>query len=79
MQLTHHIILNIFIFKGEVMSIERLLNKKIERLNTLKSKLVSRSDESKEEIIEGIRDTVDDLEIILEDSKISGERRIREE
>lgn len=61
------------------MSIERLLNKKIERLNTLKSKLVSRSDESKEEIIEGIRDTVDDLEIILEDSKISGERRIREE
>lgn len=61
------------------MSIERLLNKKIERLNTLKRKLVSRSDENKEEIIEDIRDTVDDLEIILEDANIGEEKRIREE
>ena len=46
---------------------ERILNKKLTRINELKAKLVSRSDESKEEIIEEIKETMDDLELILED------------
>ena len=46
---------------------EKILNKKIGVLNELKSKLVLRSDEDKETIKQKIRDTVDDIELILED------------
>ena len=46
---------------------ERILNKKFNTLNEFKSKLVSRSDESKEDIIEEIKENIEDLEIALED------------
>lgn len=46
---------------------ERILSKKFEQLNELKLALVSRSDMSREEIVEKIKDTVEELEIILED------------
>lgn len=46
---------------------ERILNKKVNTLNELKSKLVSRSEESKEFIVQRIKDTVDDIELILKD------------
>ena len=46
---------------------ERILRKKFEQLDKLKLALVSREDESKEEIVEKIKETVDDLEVILED------------
>ncbi|MGG7179059.1 cytochrome b5 domain-containing protein [Clostridium paraputrificum] len=49
------------------MSKEKILNKKFEKLNELKAKLVSRSEESKEDIVEEIKDTMEDLELILED------------
>ena len=46
---------------------ERILNKKTEILNELKSKLASRSEDDKEDIKERIKDTLDDIELILED------------
>lgn len=46
---------------------DRILNKKMQRLNILKGNLVSRNCEDKEEIIKEISDTVDDLELILDD------------
>lgn len=46
---------------------ERILNKKINTLNELKSKLVLRSEEDKEVIVQRIKDTVDDIELILKD------------
>ena len=46
---------------------ERILNKKINTLNELKSRLVSRSEEDKEVIVQRIKDTVDDIELILKD------------
>ncbi|MBE6050076.1 MAG: hypothetical protein E7214_05265 [Clostridium sp.] len=46
---------------------ERILSKKFEQLDKLKLALISRSDMSKEEIVDKIKDTVDELEIILED------------
>lgn len=46
---------------------ERILNKKIQQLNILKGALVERSDESKEEIVGKIEETLDELELILED------------
>lgn len=49
------------------MSIEKILSKKLNQLNLLKGQLVTRSDKAKEEIIEEIKDTVEDLELILED------------
>lgn len=49
------------------MSKEKILNKKFEKLNELKAKLVSRSEQSKEDIVEEIKDTMEDLELILED------------
>ena len=61
------------------MSKDRLLNKKFERLNTLKNKLVSRSEEKNEQIIEEIKDTVDDLELMLEDISCSREEEIPQE
>lgn len=61
------------------MNKDRLLNKKFERLNTLKNKLVSRSEEKNDEIIEEIKDTVDDLELMLEDLSCSREEEIPQE
>ena len=46
---------------------ERILNKKINTLNELKSRLVLRCDEDKEAIVQRIKDTVDDIELILKD------------
>ncbi len=46
---------------------ERILNKKINTLNELKSRLVLRSEEDKEAIVQRIKDTVDDIELILKD------------
>ncbi|MDS0525318.1 hypothetical protein NNC19_06480 [Clostridium sp. SHJSY1] len=45
---------------------ERILNNKLKELCELKSALVGRSEESKEEIVEKIRKSIDDLEFILE-------------
>ena len=46
---------------------ERILNKKFQQLNLLKGALVERSEESKEVIVEDIKETLEDLELILED------------
>lgn len=46
---------------------EKILNKKLDRLNKLKSLLISRTDRTKDEIVEEIKDTLEDLELILED------------
>lgn len=46
---------------------EKILNKKFDRLNQLKSLLISRTDRTKDEIVEEIKDTLEDLELILED------------
>lgn len=48
---------------------EKILNKKLQDLNELKTKLVTRSDENKYEIVDKIKDTVDEIEMILEDFK----------
>ena len=61
------------------MNKDRLLNKKFERLNKLKNELVSRSEEKNDEIIEEIKDTVDDLELMLEDISCSREEEIPQE
>ncbi|MBD7910952.1 hypothetical protein [Clostridium cibarium] len=44
---------------------ERILNNKLKELCDLKSKLASRSEENKEEVVEEIKKNVDDLEFIL--------------
>lgn len=49
------------------MSKEKILSKKLNQLNLLKGQLVARSDKAKEEIVKEIKDTVEDLELILED------------
>lgn len=46
---------------------ERILNKKFDRLNKLKALLLVKRREDKEEIIREIIDTIDDLELILDD------------
>lgn len=46
---------------------ERILNKKIEELNVLKTKLVTRSEEKEEVIKEKIRESLEDIELILKD------------
>lgn len=51
------------------MKTEKILTKKIKELDKWKSLLVSRSDNSKEEIVEEIKETIDDIELILEDFK----------
>ncbi|NLK95075.1 MAG: hypothetical protein GX275_07770 [Clostridiales bacterium] len=51
------------------MKTEKILTKKIKELDKWKSLLVSRSDNSKEEIVEEIKETIEDIELILEDFK----------
>ena len=46
---------------------QRILDKKLNELNKYKGLLVSRSEESKTEIVDQIRDVMDDLELILQD------------
>ena len=46
---------------------ERILSKKFQQLNLLKGALVERSEESKKVIVENIKETLEDLELILED------------
>lgn len=67
---------------------ERILNKKFDRLNKLKALLLVKRREDKEEIIREIIDTIDDLELILDDfnymrteeipQEVSGYRAMRE-
>lgn len=49
------------------MKLDRILGKKLQRLNILKGSLVARDCTDKEEIKKQIRDTVDDLELIIDD------------
>lgn len=49
------------------MSKEKILTKKLRELNILKGQLVERSDKANEEIINEIKDTIDDLQLILQD------------
>ena len=49
------------------MSKERILNKKLKDLNQLKLSLVERSEKPKKEVMEAIKETVEEIEIILED------------
>ena len=49
------------------MATEKILNKKIEQLNILKISLVSRSDEKKSDIVDKIKETIEELTLILED------------
>ena len=53
------------------MNQEKLLLKKFNRLNYLKGVLVSRSEEYREAIIEEIKDIIDDIELIINDSNES--------
>ena len=53
------------------MNQEKLLLKKFNRLNYLKGVLVSRSEEDREAIIEEIKDIIDDIELIINDSNES--------
>lgn len=46
---------------------ERILDKKLSELNKYKGLLVSRSEESKTEIVGQIRGVMEDLELILQD------------
>ncbi|MBS6887335.1 MAG: hypothetical protein KH200_05405 [Clostridium sp.] len=55
----------------EYMNQEKLLLKKFNRLNYLKGVLVSRSEEDREAIIEEIKDIIDDIELIINDSNES--------
>lgn len=57
---------------------ERILNKKIGELNLLKTRLVSRSDD--EEVIkEKIRESLDDIELILKDFEYIKEDEVSKE
>ena len=49
----------------------KFLLKKFNRLNYLKGVLVSRSEEDREAIIEEIKDIIDDIELIINDSNES--------
>lgn len=51
------------------MNQEKLLLKKFNRLNYLKGVLVSRSEEDREAIIEEIKDIIDDIELIINESE----------
>lgn len=58
---------------------ERILDKKLDEINELKSKLVSRRGESKEAVLEKLRESMDDLELILVDfGYISEQRKVFE-
>lgn len=46
---------------------QRILDKKLNELNKYKGLLVSRSEESKTELVEQIRGVMEDLELILQD------------
>lgn len=46
---------------------QRILDKKLNELNKYKGLLVSRSEESKIELVEQIRGVMEDLELILQD------------
>lgn len=58
---------------------ERILNKKFDRLNKLKAMLLIKKQEGREDIIREIIDTIDDLELILDDFKYMKEDDIRQE
>ena len=46
---------------------QKILDKKLNELNKFKGLLVSRSEESKTDIVNQIREVMEDLELILED------------
>lgn len=46
---------------------ERILSKKFQELNLLKGALVERNEQSKEVIVRNIKETLEELEFILED------------
>jgi hypothetical protein len=50
-----------------IISMQRILDKKLNELNKYKGLLVSRSEESKTELVEQIRGVMEDLELILQD------------
>lgn len=58
---------------------ERILNKKFDRLNKLKALLLIKKQEGREDIIREIIDTIDDLELILDDFKYMKGDDIRQE
>jgi len=47
--------------------VQKILDKKLNELNKFKGLLVSRSEESKTDIVNQIREVMEDLELILED------------
>lgn len=49
------------------MKTEKILTKKIKELDRYKSLLVSRSEKGKEEVLDNIKETLEDIELILED------------
>ena len=56
---------------------QRILDKKLNELNKYKGLLVSRSEESKVEIVEQIRGVMEDLELILQDLEYIEESEVR--
>ena len=47
---------------------QKILNKKLQKVNILKGRLVSRDENtSKEDIVEDIKEAVEDIELVLED------------
>ena len=56
-----------YVFKEVFMKGEKILQRKICRLNELKRNLLSRDNEDKGDTIDKIKDIVEEVEIILED------------
>lgn len=46
---------------------DKLLTKKLNKLNTLKEKLVSRGCDNKKDVVEEIKDTIEDIELVIEE------------
>jgi hypothetical protein len=54
---------------GRLIFVQKILDKKLNELNKCKGLLVSRSEESKTEIVNQLREIMEDLELILEDAE----------
>ena len=54
---------------GRLIFVQKILDKKLNELNKCKGLLVSRSEESKTEIVNQLRGIMEDLELILEDAE----------
>lgn len=55
---------------------QKILNKKLQKVNILKGRLASRDENtSKEDIVEDIKEAVEDIELVLEDINEEGDMK----